>query len=446
MSRGHWWLVIPAIVVAACHGSAPQAERYTCPMHPQYKSDKPGDCPICAMKLVPSARAPQAADGGALVRHVIGYRSPMDPRQTSPTPRKDEMGMDYVPVYADESGASQTPGHATVGLSVEQQQLLGLHTVAVVRGQLASEIRTTGQVVADETRIRQVTARVQGYIERLEADFAGKLVAKGDPLLSIYSPELLATEEELLLAKKSQGALHEAGLPDMVESARARLRLLGVPDSELAALEARGTARRSLTLVAPVSGYLLKKAAVAGGKVNPDEPLFSIVDLSRVWVLADVHENELPRVRVGQPAKVSATSVPGRVFLGRISFIEPTIDDKTRTGKVRIAVDNPKMELRPDQFVDVALSTQAHSALVVPEDAVIDTGARKLVFVALADGRLEPRDVEVGQRAEGRYEVRGGLKEGEHVATGASFLLDSESRLKSAIGGMTAPAPDGGSP
>lgn len=435
-------LLVPmAAVVAGCHhdGATTAQPKWTCPMHPQYTSDKPGDCPICAMKLVPQ----KPAEPTKAPRKVLFYRSPMNPNVTSPVPRKDEMGMDYVPVYADD--ARSPPGFSTVHIDPEQQRLIGLKSVEVQRGTLAGAIRTTGRIAFDEQRLVKVTARFDGYIEKLFADFTGKFVRKGEPLVSIYSPELLATEAEYLLALQSRSTLAQSGLPDVARSARDRLRLFGVGETELDEIAKRGKPIRALTLYAPISGFVTGKTAVAGAKVAPNDPLFDLADLSRVWIFADVYEQELPRLRIGQRATLTLSYWADRRWQGRVSYIFPTVDDKTRTVKVRIEVDNARTELKPDMFGDVVIETSARTALLVPEDAVLDSGTRKLVFVTLGEGRLQPRDVQVGLHADGKYEIRSGLRQGERVATGAAFLIDSESRLKAAVSAM-GPPPDGGGP
>jgi Cu(I)/Ag(I) efflux system membrane fusion protein len=378
-------IVIAAVVLAGCHADQAKHEEWTCPMHPQYISDKPGDCPICGMKLMKKGKAPTGGEG--------------------------------------------------IELDAQKRRLIGVSTVAVKRAPLGAGLRTTGRVSFDERRVHKVTARFEGYVEKLWADFTGKYVEKGAPLLSIYSPELLATEEELLLASRSQEALARSGLPDAARAARDRLRLYGISDAEIARLEKRGVAERALTLSAPVSGYVTSKSVVAGARVMPNDALFEIVDLSHVWVLADVYENELPRLKLGLKATLTLSYWPDRRWPGRVTFIAPTVDEKTRTVKVRIELDNPKGELKPEMFADVVIDTAAREALVVPEDAVIVTGTRKIVFVGAA---LERREIQTGVHANGLYEVVSGLKEGDQVAAGASFLLDSEARLRA--GG------DGGAP
>ena len=363
------------------------------------------------------------------------YRNPMNPDDTSPVPKKDSMGMDYVAVFPEEPTAVATAsGMSVVRLDAAKQQLIGLKTVAVRRADLDTTIRTTGQVMMDETRVVRVAPRFEGFIERLYANFTGKFVKKGDPLATIYSPELFSTEQEFLLAQKSQSMLAQAGLPGAADSARARLRLFGISDAEIDAIAKRGTPGRSAPIAAPISGYITANNVVAGAKVGPGNPLFDIVDLSQVWVLAAVYEYERPRIRLGQSATLTLSYWPDRSWHGRVSYILPSVDEKTRTISVRIAVSNPKLDLSLGMFADVVIASAPRRVLLVPEDAVIDSGTRKVVFVALDKGGLQPREVQTGDQAGGMIEVRSGLEEGEKVASGASFLLDSESRLKAAIG------------
>jgi Cu(I)/Ag(I) efflux system membrane fusion protein len=370
--------LIVIVALAGCQQQQAPRELWTCPMHPQYVSDKPGSCPICAMKLVRK----QAASG--------------------------------------------------VQLDEQAKKLIGLKTVTVERVALGGGLRTTGRVTFDERRVHKVTARFDGYVEKLQADFTGKYVEKGAPLASLYSPDLLATEEELLLALKSRQALSGSGLPDAARAARDRLRLYGIADAEIDRLEQRGSAERALTLSAPISGFITAKSVVAGSRVMPNDPMFEIVDLSHVWVLADVYENELPRVKVRQNATLTLSYWPDKKWRGQVTYIQPTVDEKTRTVKVRIEIDNPRGELKPEMFGDVVLDTAPHPALVLPEDAVIVTGARTLAFL-VNGGKLEPREIKTGLHAGGRYEVLGGLSEGDQVAAGAAFLLDSEAQLRAAV-------------
>ncbi len=413
--------LIPLVaLVASCHRQ--EVGQWTCPMHPQYTAEKPGDCPICSMKLVPVQTVSP--------RKPLFYRHPMNPQITSPVPRKDEMGMDYLPVYAEEGSATALPGLSMVKLSADQERLLGLRTVEVRRGPITAKLRTMGRITFDERRLFKVTARFHGYVEKVFADFTGRAVRKGEPLVSIYSPELLATEEEYLLALRASPSLLQSGLPDLVASARDRLRLFGIGERELEGIKLRGRPERAVHLDAPAAGFILSKNAIPGAKVAPEESLFELADLSHVWVLADIYEQELPRVALGQSAEVALSYWPGRSWRGRVNYLFPTVDKETRTAKIRIDLPNPANELRPEMFAEVTLATTPRMALLVPEDAVIETGIRKLAFVWIAPGRWEPRELQTGLHAEGKYEILAGLKEGDRIALGASFLLDSESRLR----------------
>jgi Cu(I)/Ag(I) efflux system membrane fusion protein len=445
------WLVIAVSLLAVgCTRSsgAPSAssERkplfYRNPMNPQDTSPLPKKDSM-GMDYVP-VYADEASKPSE--RKPLFYRNPMNPQDTSPLPKKDSMGMDYVPVYPDVSGGPRPPsGMSTVQIDPSQQHLIGLKTATAKRITFDATIRTTGRVAFDETRLVKVQPRFEGFIEKLYANFSGKYVNKGEPLATIYSPELLATEQELLLAKRAEGTLTASGLPDAAEAARSRLRLFGISDAEIARLEESGKAVRALPLAAPISGFVMAKNVVQGARVGPSDALFDIADLSVVWVIADVYEYELPRLRVGQKATLTLSYWPDKSWRGRVSFVFPTVDEKTRTVKVRIEVENPRTELKPEMFADVNISAPARQSLVVPEDAIIDTGTRKVVFVALGEGKLAPREVQTGDTSHGVVEIRSGLHEGDEVATSANFLLDSESRLKSAVNAME-PSPDGGRP
>jgi len=419
--------------------AAPSAEakpRYTCPMHPTIVSDHPGDCPICGMALV-------KVGAGATERKVVFYRSPMDPKQTSPAPRKDEMGMDYLPVYEDEAGGGAAPveGLATISIDPQRQQLIGLRTVEASRGPVGSSWKTVGKVAVDETNVHHVNIKVGGFVDTVYVDYVGKAVRRGEPLFSIYSPDLLSVQQEYLLALRTRKALSGSGVAagagdDLVESARERLRLWDIPDSEVQRLEATGKPTKALTIHSPMSGVVTKKDIVMGHRLNEGDMPYEITDLSRVWVLADAYETDLSRIRIGMPATLSLQAFPNKTFSGKVIFIDPIMDPKTRTAKVRLEFPNPKADLKPEMFGEVMLKTEAREGLRIPADAVIDSGTKKVVFVALGEGKLQPREVQVGPVTGEEVEVLSGLAAGEKVVTRANFLVDSESRLRASLAAM----------
>jgi len=425
--------------------AAGKKEMYHCPMHPQILQDHPGSCPICGMDLVPFEEMGEAGPAGGKGR-ILFYRSPMDPAQTSPTPRKDEMGMDYVPVYESEvhGGAAKVKGLAPVTIDTARQQLIGLRTAKVTEGPVGGDLRTLARLAPDETRIRKVNVKVEGFVERLYADFVGQPVAKGQPLFSLYSPDFVSAQREYLLAARTQKALAGGSLQqsggELLEAAKRRLQLWDVPPQALVRLEKTGEVQKDVTLRSPISGVITAKTVVEGARLAPGDMPLEITDLSHLWGLADVYETELSRVRLGQMADLTLQAFPGRTFKARVAFIDPVLDPKTRTAKVRLGVANPKGELKPDMFGDAVIHAGQRRGLTVPLDAVLDSGTRKVAFVALGDGRFEPREVETGPSAGDRVEVRQGLSEGEEVVTGAAFLVDSESSLRAALAQMAAKA------
>jgi len=427
---------------------AEAAALYQCPMHPSIVQDHPGDCPICGMKLVKVEHAKTATTnaGAAAGRRVLFFRSPMDPKQTSPVPRKDEMGMDYLPVYEGEIAASSVSGLATVEIDPARQQLIGLKTVAVTQGPVGGAWRTVGRVAVDETRVRHVNVKVTGFVERIFVDFVGKKVRKGDPLFSVYSPDLHSAQEEYLLALRTKGALAKAGGAvagdgdTLVAAARRKLALWDVPASEIDRIARTGEPTKTLTFYSPVTGVVTRKDVVEGMKLDAGAMPYEIVDLSSVWVLADVYESELRFVKEGMGATLNLNAFPNREFKGRVVFIDPLLDPQTRTVKVRLTFPNPTGELRPEMFGDVVLLGDAHDGLRVPADAIIDSGTQKVVFVAIGEGKFEPRTVKLGEGDGTHVEVLSGLVQGERVVTRANFLIDSESRLRASLAEMTAGA------
>lgn len=426
----------------------PAKEQWQCPMHPTIVQDHPGDCPICGMKLVKMDKP--AAGAAAGERKVKFYRSPMDPKQTSPVPRKDEMGMDYVPVYEDEtSGHAPVSGLATVDIDPARQQLIGLRTAAVTRGTIGGSWRTAGRVAVDETRVRRVNIKVPAFVERVYVDFVGRAVRKGDPLFAVYSPDLFAAQDEYLLAIRTRTSLAASGGGSsdgdaLVAAARRKLQLWDVPDSEIKRLEASGQPMRTLTFHSPISGVVTKKDVVDGMRLEAGAMPYEITDLGEVWVLADVYESELRHVKLGMSATLTLNAFPNREFKGRVAFVDPLLDPKTRTVKVRVAFPNPRGELKPELFGEVVLHGAAHDALRIPADAVIDSGTRSVVFVALGGGKFQPREVRVGDSDGQNLEIVSGLSAGEQVVTRANFLIDSESRLRASLAELASATPAAG--
>jgi multidrug efflux pump subunit AcrA (membrane-fusion protein) len=402
---------------------------------------------LAGARRAPAPKGPPAS-AATTERKVAFYRSPMDPTVHADRPTQDSMGMDFVPVYEDEVKApvSNVAGRATVIIPAERRQLLGVQSQALRRSPLTRVIRTVGRIVPDERLLHHVHTKYDGFVEHVYVDFIGKFVKKGEPLLSIYSPDLFATQQEYLLAIKgarelgrSQSDASTRGSA-LVDAVRQRLLLWDIRPEEIATLEREGVARRDVDLYSDESGYVLAKQALHGMRVTPADSLFDIADLTRVWVMADVYEADLSSIRLGMSAVIETPSAPGRLLRGPVTFISPTVEASTRTIKVRIEIDNPGGLLKPDMFADVSLNIDLGFALLVPEGAIIDAGARKLAFVDLGEGRYEPREVTLGAKSESGFVVLEGLAEGEKVVVAANFLIDSESSLRAAVQTMQAPS------
>ncbi|NLH50227.1 MAG: efflux RND transporter periplasmic adaptor subunit [Myxococcales bacterium] len=422
---------------------AEAATVYTCPMHPEVIADHPGKCPICSMDLVLKESTPAASAAMAGKGKILYYRSPMDPKVTSPVPAKDEMGMDFVPVYEGEvveNGGNAVSGMAPVTLSPQGMDLAGVQTAAATESRIGGVIRTVGTVIADETRIKHLHTKVSGTIEKLYGDFIGQAVKAGQPILAIYSPELLASQEEYLRAMETAKKFANSSLPevqaggnDLVTAARRRLELFDVPASLIAKIEQTGQPQRTVTIVAPAGGFITAKQIFEGQQVDPSMELFTITDLSHVWIEADFYEYEIPRLRLGQKAELTLSFDPSVRLDGRVAYIYPTLSATSRTLKVRFDVPNKNLILKPAMYANVELSVDESTGITFPESAVLDTGARQVVFVETAPGRFEPREVRIGNKSAGMVQVQSGVAAGEKVVVRANFLLDSEARLKAAI-------------
>lgn len=425
-------------------GVAQEARQlYTCGMHPNVIQDKPGNCPICGMKLTPIKRSTGGASAALAAgeRTIKYYKSTMIPGEVRETPGKDSMGMDMVPVYEDEAAAAEA---ATISIDPVTIQNMGIRTAMVTNGPLRRVIRTVGTIEYNEPALTDVTTKFKGWIEKLYVDATGQLVMKGDPLFEIYSPELYSAQTEYLVALRRTATSDRADR-DALESARLKLKYFDVPDEQIAELERTRQPTKTLRIVAPQDGFVINKMIVAGQMVDAGMMIYRLADLGLVWVYAEVYEQDLPFIQLGQEALVRLSYLPDRQFRGRVTYVYPTVDEKTRTARVRMEFHNPGYLLKPGMFASVDLASELEpSALLVPNMAVLRSGEKNTVFVALDGGKFDPRTVTLGPRAEGdMYQVLSGLREGERVVTSGQFMLDSESQLREAIQKMLHPKTPG---
>jgi len=375
---------------------------------------------------------------------ILYYRNPMGLPDTSPTPKKDSMGMDYLPVYAGEAPDDS----GLVRVSLAKAQRLGVRTEPVKLRQLSRTVRAAGTVQPDERRLSVVTTKFDGFIEKLLVNATGQAVKNGQALMQVYAPELVAAQQEYLLARQSVRDMQNASgaaRDSAMQLAKAALQLLknwDISPDQIRRLEQDENIARTLTLAAPSDGVVMQKLAVEGMRFTAGDPLFRIADLSSVWLIATVFEQDIAAIRTGAMAKISFAAYPGESFTGKIAFIHPDVGIDTRTVKVRIEVPNLDGRLKIDMYATVELTAPASAGAVVsvPENAVLNSGARQAVLVAHGEERFEPRLVELGALADGFYEIRSGLREGEIVVTSANFLIDAESNLKAALGAFTDPA------
>lgn len=384
----------------------------------------------------PAGQEPSQIEKGKPVpQKKIMYRSTMMPDEVSDKPGKDSMGMDMVPFEVEEGGAvTQVGGRIRVKISPERQQLIGVRTEAVKSRPVERTIQTVGQVDYAEPNIRYVNLKYDGWVEKLYVDSTGRAVRAGEALFDLYSPDLVAAEQEYLIALKAGTAL--GGASSILESARQKLSLWNVTDAQIEELRKTGAGARTVAVFSPASGIVVEKNVIQGQKVMSGENLFKIVDLSRVWILGEVYEYELPFIKTGQEVMVSLSYDPGESFSGKIAYIYPYLKPDTRTNQIRIEAANPGLKLKPGMYANLRLRVDLGTKLAVPSDAVLDAGVTKIVFVALGDGYFEPREVKLGARGENVYEVLDGVREGENVVTSANFLVDSESSLKAALSQM----------
>jgi RND family efflux transporter MFP subunit len=404
-----------------------QIAYWTCPMHPHVKEKGPGKCPECGMDLIPvtkaAARQKEAASPQA---RPAASSAGDDPKATNKPAAPDPR--------------------AEVNIDPGRQQLMGIRTVPVKRASVAKTVRAVGLVRYDETRLADINLKLEGWIRDLYVDYTGEFVRRGQPLFTIYSPELVTTQNEYLVALKSREQLRQSQIADarehaerLVESARQRLALWDLPADQIKALEETRQPQTAVVFRSPASGFVIEKQALKGMHVMPGQSLYKVADLSVVWVEADVYEQDMPAVRRGAQADVTLDAYPGERFSGRVIYVHPFVEEKTRAVKVRFEFPNRGNRLKPGMYANVDLRSNLGTGLTIPTNALLDSGTQQIVFVALGDGYFEPRQVRVGQRLENEIQILQGLQEGEQVATGATFFLDSESQLRASLQGFESP-------
>jgi Cu(I)/Ag(I) efflux system membrane fusion protein len=451
-------------LVAASGPSAGDAQYY-CPMHPQVVQEYPGECPICSMRLVLKQREgggstkssePKATEHDGHRDEPSGaFYCPMHPAETgtSADARCAVCGMKLEP--RPDAGVSGVPGLAPLELAPDRVQLIGVRTAPARLEDLTPELRTVGFVSADESRVARVHARFSGWVERLPVSETGQKVRPGQVLAAIYNLELLPMQQEFLSARRSAGGAlvqpdHGPAPQNLAISferdARGRLELFGMSPAEIRRVARSGQPLRVLSVSAPIGGYVIKKNIASGTYIQPGTELFEIADLANVWVLADVYESEIARVAEGQTAEVTVEAFPGQRFGGKVAFIYPTLNGETRTLRLRVELDNKDLKLRPGMYADVALRLSEARGVVIPFEALVDTGQHQYVFLAGPGGRFEPRRVRPGARSGDKLQILEGLAPGEIVVTTANFMIDSESRLRAAIEGAPAVVTPGAEP
>ncbi len=448
LAAGYWWGAqrsAPSAAPAAAGKATANSERkvlyYRNPMAPADTSPVPKKA-ADGMDFVPVyAEKAAGAQSDQAKGKILFYRNPMGLPDTSPVPKKDPMGMDYIPVYEGEEPASSTP---LVKLSVDKVQKLGVKTEAAALRDLRSTIRAVATVQANERALSTVTSKFDGWIQRLYVNTTGQAVKKGEALMDVYSPDLIAAQQEYLIARRGVQTLAggsadvRESMQRLVESALQRLRNWDIAEAELQRLAQDGKTVQYVTLRSPANGVVLDKPAIQGKRFMAGEVLYQVADLSRVWLLADVFEQDLGQVRIGQAANIKVDAYPEKVFAGKVTFIYPTVTPESRTAKVRIELANPQALLKPSMYAraEFISSGSKGQVLTVPDSAVLDTGTRQLVLIERGEGRFEPRPVKLGVHGDGYIEVLDGVKAGDKVVVSANFLIDAESNLKAAFSGF----------
>jgi membrane fusion protein, copper/silver efflux system len=450
----HQWFGHRSIHVTGPQGTAGERKPiyWYDAMNPQHHYNRPGKAPD-GMDLVPQYAEQTSKSGAsdttnpsassAAERKILYWYDPMHPAYKSDKPGvAPDCGMALVPKYEEGQSMAKMP-MGTVSLSPTKQSLAGVRTAIVERKSLVRDIRTTAQIVAAETRIAHVHVKVAGFIDKVYVDFIGQLIKKGQPLFTLYSPDLVSTQEEYLIAKRGNATLASApfqevadGSQSLLQSARQRLKLWDISDAQIKDLDATGKVNKDLTFYSPITGFVTDRKAFPQTSVTPDTELYTVSDLSTVWANADIYEYEVPFVHLGQRVSFSLSYYPGKTYTGTISFIYPTVDPQTRTVKVRVQIPNPGFALKPQMFADAQLHVDYGTNILVPQEAVLNSGTEQHVFVVHDGGVFEPRKVTIGSIVDGSAVVLTGLKVGETIVVSGNFLIDSESGLKSSMGGM----------
>lgn len=422
-----------------------ETQLWTCGMHPEVIMDKPGQCPKCGMDLVPvkknvsqkSTTIPQKKKEKK--GKILYWRAPMDPTEIYDHPGKSKMGMDLIPVYEGEEGLGMG---GTITIDPRIVQNMGVRTTEVVKGTFVKTIRTVGYIDYDERKVYTINSKISGWIDKLYVDYTGKPVYKGQPLLEIYSPELVTTQEEYLLAFNNLKSLNKSNFEnikqsamELLQSSRKRLAYWDIPEQEIKNLEQTGKVKKNMTLFSPYNGIVIHKNAVEGSHIKEGQDLYKIADLSTVWVLASIYDYELPWIYEGQEVFIELSYLPGESFKGKITYIYPYLDKKARDVKIRMEFNNPNLKIKPGMYANVYIKGKPiENALIIPSEAVLRSGKRNLVFVARGGGHFEPREIKLGPDGDhGKVMVISGLLPGEKVVTSAQFMLDSESKLQEAI-------------
>ncbi len=449
-ASAHHYVLASLQAVSGRHTDDSEGQLWTCGMHPQVIQDKPGTCPICGMTLVPLKESTDAAESAGVraagqsgERRILYYRAPMDATYTSDKPGKSPMGMDLIPVYEDEVEPSPQPRN-TVRIDPSFVQTIGVQTAVVQRTDIPFTVRTVGNVTYNDQQLHWVTTKYEGWIEKVHVNYVGQPVARGERLFEIYSPQLVTTQKEYLDALEYVERLSTGRYPEirqrarsLLDATRQRLGYWDITQDQIEELEDSRQPRRTLTVVSPVSGMVVEKMnqSLEGMFVRPGMNLYKIVDLSTIWVEADVFEHQIPWLKVGQSALLEFPYQPGREYRGRIRYIYPYLNEQTRTLKISISLPNPGLEFRKDMYVNITFDVpSARNVVAVPEEAIIFSGERNLVVTQLGAGEFQVREVTLGRNGSGLYEILGdSLREGETIVISSQFLIDSESRLKEAV-------------